>query len=50
MRAGLPVLPIVVDFESVLEFGIVDFVDGYHRTQAAHEAGVDLINAYEVLR
>lgn len=48
-RAGVWVRPIVVDFFSMAEFDVIDLIDGHHRTQAAHEAGVAAIQAYEVL-
>jgi hypothetical protein len=48
-RAGVLVQPIVVDFASMAAFGVVDLIDGHHRTAAAHEAGARTIRAYEVL-
>lgn len=48
-RAQRPLTPIVVDLESMAGFGIVDVIDGHHRTLAAHDAGMQAIRAYEVL-
>jgi hypothetical protein len=48
-RAGAPVRPVLVDFEAMAQFGAVDLIDGHHRTQAAHEAGIRTMRAYEVL-
>lgn len=48
-RAGRSVRPVMLDFVSMAEFDTVHIVDGHHRTQAAHEAGVADIPAYEVL-
>lgn len=47
-RTGGSVRPVIVDFFSMAELATVYVVDGHHRTQAAHEAGVADILAYEV--
>lgn len=48
-RTGRSVRPVMLDFVSLAELGTVHIVDGHHRTQAAHEAGMAEILAYEVL-
>ncbi len=49
-RTGRRVRPVMLDFVSMAEFDTVHIVDGHHRTQAAHEAGVAEILALEVVR
>lgn len=49
-RTGRSVRPVMLDFVSMGEVGTIHIVDGHHRTQAAHEAGLTEIAAYEVLR
>lgn len=48
-RSGRDVRPVIIDFVSMADTGTIYVVDGHHRTQAAHEAGVDEILAYEVV-
>ena len=46
---GEDVRPIVVDLGTMADRDRIYIVDGHHRTQAAHEAGVAEILAYEVV-
>ncbi len=48
-RSGRDVRPVIIDFVSMADTGTIYVVDGHHRTQAAHEAGVAEILAYEVV-
>lgn len=48
-RTGRSVRPVMLDFVSMAELDTVYVVDGRHRTQAAHEAGVAEILAFEVV-
>lgn len=48
-NAGQGVRPVILDFSSLADLAIVDIIDGYHRIQAAHEAGVAEILAHELL-
>ncbi len=45
-ETGRSVLPVMLDFSSLADLGIVEVIDGHHRIQAAHEAGVADILAY----
>ncbi len=45
-ETGRSVRPVMLDFSSMADLTIVDVIDGHHRIQAAHEAGVTELLAY----